>query len=508
MLSIRAFGTRKQISLVGGIRGPMQTAHTSSVRAWLRSDPVAADVPWLGDSMTPLIWNGPLGAEITIATVGDGFAAHDQAAYNKAVDDLLTNGLFEEDFFRANRTAFNLLRINLVSMDSGVGTKTYDAAGNIVAQTDRNTALGSYYNGDWAHCWVEDGPDTSTRLSLALSVWAPDRRLVLVLQNNPGFGGCGGGGRATLPLGVTWSTIAHEFGHALGGLADEYHRDNKTYGGDEPGEPNVTVNTDRPSLKWGWAVRATTPLPTGADDYTPPKPAGWDDNQDIGLFEGGRGSFQHGVYRPVVNCRMNSNTPPFCPVCNAAMSAITSPFLAPAPVPTVRSANMEALMANTEALMETDAEDRYVRLQVRVDREGLRIVDAREIPGPLVQPDQVASGMAHELLIGGRRVAVGSLPDAAVVRSFSEIGPEGPREHHTYPLEEYEFAIRVPESELRGEDLSRLTVNVVSVQGSRRDRLADVPMENDPAVDVTSITSANLAEASVPNSLRHILGRT
>ena len=99
-----------------------------------------------------------------------------------------------------------------------MSTKTYDDDGNVTAQTMRDTALGAIFNGDWAHCWVEDGPDTGRLLNDLLAQYAPEHRLVILLLNNPGFGGCGGGGRATLPLGVTWSTIAHEFGHALGGL--------------------------------------------------------------------------------------------------------------------------------------------------------------------------------------------------------------------------------------------------------------------------------------------------
>ena len=34
----------------------------------------------------------------------------------------------------------------------------------------------------------------------------------------------------------------------------------------------------------------------------------------MGLFEGG-GTYDTGIYRPVENCRMNTNTPPYCPVC-------------------------------------------------------------------------------------------------------------------------------------------------------------------------------------------------
>ena len=58
---------------------------------------------------------------------------------------------------------------------------------------------------------------------------------------------------------------------------------------------NATKNTLRATLKWGWAVAATTPLPTGGDDFKPPKPPGWNDNQGVGAFEGGHGNFATGV---------------------------------------------------------------------------------------------------------------------------------------------------------------------------------------------------------------------
>ena len=258
-------------------------------------------------TMAKLIDNGAFGAKVTMVVVGDGFTAWDQDSYNRQVDTLLTNGLFTHDFYAANRSAFNLVRLNVLSNHSGVSTKTYDSHGNVTASTVQDTYFGAIFNGDWAHCWVEDGPNTAQRLNDLLNQWVPDRRLVFLLLNNPGFGGCGGGGRLTLPLGVSWSTVAHECGHALGGLADEYHQQNNAYSGGEPGQANVTANTNRATLKWRWAVAATTPIPTGADIFTPPKPAGWNDNQGVGLFEGGSANFATGIYRPVIDCRMKTN---------------------------------------------------------------------------------------------------------------------------------------------------------------------------------------------------------
>ena len=78
----------------------------------------------------------------------------------------------------------------------------------------------------------------------ALSTWVPDHDLVLIILNDPNYGGCGGGGFATVPMGVGWQVIAHEFGHGYGGFGDEYCNSG-AYSGGEPGVPNDTVNTSR-----------------------------------------------------------------------------------------------------------------------------------------------------------------------------------------------------------------------------------------------------------------------
>ena len=275
----------------------------------------------MADSMTQILSSGPPGAKINIAVLGDGFAAGaDQQTYNSKVQDLLIDGLFRHDYYFEDIQAFNVFRVNLISTDSGVGVKTYDN-GNLLSTTTKNTALGIFYNGSWSHCWLEWGPNSGQLINNALSTWVPDHQLVLILLNNPGFGGCGGGGFATLPLGVTWDTIAHEFGHGLGGFGDEYCVRN-AYTGGEPGAPDLTIDTNRATLKWRAFVNPGTPIPTGTGNcagYTAgPRPPDWDDNQSVGIFEGGSTNIS-GVYRPVINCRMRSNLPPYCPVCYTSM---------------------------------------------------------------------------------------------------------------------------------------------------------------------------------------------
>jgi hypothetical protein len=279
----------------------------------------------MADGMTVLRNAGPPGTKRNIAVLGDGFTAAEQDTYNDWVQVRLIDGVFGHDYFSEDASAYNIYRINLESAESQVSTRTYDDHGTpddptddtVAAETIRDTALGMIFNGSWAHCWLEYGPQTDQRIKDAINRWAPDANEILVVLNNPNYGGCGGGGRAHVPMGVSWEVIAHEFGHGIGGFDDEYSVSGD-WTGSEQGWINLTTITDRATTKWHQFIAPTTPLPTGvgpAANYNQgPRPADWDSNTDVGLFEGG-GTFVTGIYRPVENCRMNTNTPPYCPVC-------------------------------------------------------------------------------------------------------------------------------------------------------------------------------------------------
>ena len=278
----------------------------------------------MADSVTRLRAAGPAGTKKNLVILGDGFTAADQAAYNTWVDTTVMQGVFAHDYFLEDASAWNIYRVNLESADSGVSTRTYDLHGTpddasddtIASQTTHNTPLAMIFNGSWAHCWLEYGTNTEALITTALDTWVPDHDFVLVVLNNPSFGGCGGGGRAHVPMGVGWETIAHEFGHGLGSLGDEYSVTGAWGGGGEP--VNLTADSNRATTKWRQFIAPTTPVPTGVGSGASwnqgPRPATWDSNTDVGLFEGG-GTVNTGVYRPVEDCRMKSNSPAYCPVC-------------------------------------------------------------------------------------------------------------------------------------------------------------------------------------------------
>jgi hypothetical protein len=238
------------------------------------------------------------------------------------------DGAFRRDLLRDSRSAFNIIRIDLVSIDSGVSYRSYNEQGTpndpnddtITLENFRDTRLGYIFSGSWAHCWMEESSWTGDKLLKVLNRFAPDWDYLVVVLNDNGYGGCARGTRLAVTLGVNWDTVAHEFGHIIGGLDDEYDRAGNAFTGSSWSGPNCSNTTNRTDLKWADLVASTTPLPTQ------PVPPGWNSNTDVGAFEG-CGSFQTGLFRPVLICRMRDNAPPFCPVCSRVIRQILAGFL-------------------------------------------------------------------------------------------------------------------------------------------------------------------------------------
>lgn len=164
--------------------------------------------------------------------------------------------------------------------------------------------------------------NNSTAL-LTAAAQVPAFTVVLVVVNSTVYGGSGGS-VGTFSLAGSANEIAiHEMGHTNFGLADEYAywaggnetgRDRHPAG--EPSESNVTLNTNRATLKWGWVVAAATALPTMSnpncsqvDSRASTAAAG-----TVGLFEGAH-YYHCGAYRPEYDCKMRNLGVPFCRVC-------------------------------------------------------------------------------------------------------------------------------------------------------------------------------------------------
>jgi IgA Peptidase M64 len=77
------------------------------------------------DSVTQIRNAGPVGSKRNLAILGDGFADADQATYNDWVQNSVLGGVFGNDYFYEDASAWNIFRVNLVSNNSGVSQRTY-----------------------------------------------------------------------------------------------------------------------------------------------------------------------------------------------------------------------------------------------------------------------------------------------------------------------------------------------------------------------------------------------
>jgi hypothetical protein len=152
--------------------------------------------------------------------------------------------------------------------------------------------------------------DSTKVLTAAAAV--PDWDMVMVLVNDPEYGGSGGYISVASTNDSSAEVMQHELGHSFSKLADEYDTPYPGYPAcsDLPGsaqgpcEANVTNQTARNSLKWNRWVAASTALPTVAPLADP---------LATGLWEGARYQ-SSGMYRQCFNGIMRVLGVPFCHV--------------------------------------------------------------------------------------------------------------------------------------------------------------------------------------------------
>lgn len=249
------------------------------------------------------------GRPYRIVIMGDGFKDTEQAAFNTAVDNI-ANHLRTQAPFAANACALQLYRINVASKDSGVD---HPSSSPVVAKdTYLNVRFGN--PGEATRCITSDTPEKIMKTASL----APGHDYVLVIANDAEYGGCYTNGITFTSTTNASIVAAHEFGHQIGGLADEYAcylcdgtDDNRPYTGAEPAEVNVTTDARRTNPKWGPFVNPVTAIPT----TTPPAAA-----TELGFRAGGL-YFASGIYRSEDTCMMRDAGRPFCVTCTTALGA-------------------------------------------------------------------------------------------------------------------------------------------------------------------------------------------
>ncbi len=268
---------------------------------------------------TQIFGSQPRNRAFNVVLLAEGFTAAEQPAFDTQAAAFVTAFVATAPFDEL-RSVINVFRVNVTSTDSGADDPA--AAGGTGATA--RTYFDATFGGNGIRRLLLANATTALQVAAAQ---VPEFTVVLVVVNSTVYGGSGGSiGTYSLAGGATEIAI-HEMGHTAFGLADEYpyYAGGAETGHDhhpagEPSQPNVTLDTARATLKWGWAVRATTALPTQSngscaqvDSSASPVPAG-----TVGTFEGAH-YYHCGAYRPEFDCKMRNLSVPFCAVCRAVI---------------------------------------------------------------------------------------------------------------------------------------------------------------------------------------------
>ena len=346
-----------------------------------------------------------------VVILAEGFTHPQQNAFNAACSAFVT-ALTGTNPFGQVAHALNVFRVNVASNEAGADDPVSSGGTGATPSTYFDAQFGA--NGIRRLLVCHE----SIALQVALAQ-VPEFSVVLVLVNSDIYGGSGGQvGVFSLAIGATEIAL-HEMGHTAFGLADEYayYAGGVETGHDhhppsEPNEANVTINVDRQTLKWNWAVSAATALPTMSNpdcasvDSRPSSVA----TGTVGLFEGAH-YYHCGAYRPEYDCKMRTLSVPFCRVCQQVIaSSIAAPVVSTVPIGSIDTPPPSATVAGEVACTGWAVDDSGIA-EVRIYRS------------PLTGEPTDASGL---VFLGTATSIAGARPDiVAAFPSYPDVSSAG-----------------------------------------------------------------------------------
>lgn len=273
---------------------------------------------------TKIVDHGPNNLRWNLVIIGDGYRATELTQYHTDVQNFLTTlratPPYDELF-----CGINVHRVDVVSTESGADDPGCAGGAAVTANT--------YFDATFCTMFAGSPLDRllSVNTALALSVataQVPLRHQVLCIVNSSKYGGSGGTIATCSTNGAAAQIAIHEIGHSAYGLADEYGGNGAGTPAGEPGQPNVTRDTNRATNKWRDLIAATTPMPSRCDatcvGSTCVPPASPPAAGAVGTYEGAIYS-NCNTYRPLPSCYMRDYGP-FCPVCSRVIRQTLQPF--------------------------------------------------------------------------------------------------------------------------------------------------------------------------------------
>lgn len=227
-----------------------------------------------------LVDHGPSSNRVEIVLLGDGYELEHQRAFDELAEDVPV--LLERvEPFREYWNYFNVVRGVCLSAEAGV-----DGFGR-----EYDTLLGGHTLGtDSGHVGVDRKLVTDALNQI------PGSDGLAVVFVKLGVLGTGGGGVAVIG-GRDARVVVHEWGHAFGGLSDEYS-DHTHQRGSVRNGVNISASEDPEQVPWRHWLEARHP--------------------SIGIHEGGAGQAMN-AWRPTPSGCLMNNAEVFCAVCREAL---------------------------------------------------------------------------------------------------------------------------------------------------------------------------------------------
>ena len=296
--------------------------------------------------------SGDPAKKLDLLILGDGYTARERVKFERDARRLVST-LLATSPFKERQGDINVWGLSPAAAQSGVSRPSQHIY--------RRSPLGATYDAFDSERYVLTFENKAFRDIAANAPYD----VVEILVNSATYGGGGIYGLySTVAADSVWAPyiFAHEFGHHIAGLADEYYTSDVAYlpAADrvEPWEPNATALVDPAALKWKDLVTPGTSVPTpwpkeAFEIYTGEiqtrrreiraanRPEAEMDalfreeekhdtaqlNEGphagkVGAFEGANYEAR-GYYRPQADCIMfTRDNVPFCAVCRRAIAQI------------------------------------------------------------------------------------------------------------------------------------------------------------------------------------------
>jgi len=191
-----------------------------------------------------LLYNDPNGVNIVV--LGDAFIKDDLDTggyYDQQVKNTI-DFLFSVAPFKQNKQHFNIYVVYAESNNRG--------AASIYPIDITRTKFTSYFDANVTRLLIVGNPDMADTY-IKKAVPLEQAHLVLVLVNDPRYGGSGGYYSTTSVNPDSKYIMIHEIGHSFGGLTDEYIDEELAASTTRAGAtiyPNTDTTNDPKKIKW------------------------------------------------------------------------------------------------------------------------------------------------------------------------------------------------------------------------------------------------------------------